>query len=157
VRMSDDDEIRVPILPLEVVFTVSDGSSFSATIFLPPNSPHHDGPETLDEFLNAANPFIPVRCDGAFLLLGSDSILVAKATPEAPLLSRLPGRVTANVYLVRLHLENGGCVEGALSSNFPPESSRVSDAFNQSGKFVPIESSEAVYLVRKDRVTRVEI
>ena len=86
--MSDEDEIRVPILPLEVDFTVSDGSRLEGTVFLAPNSPRHDGPETLDEFLNAARSFLPVRSGGSFLLLGSDSILVAKASPEAPLLSR---------------------------------------------------------------------
>ncbi len=155
--MSDEDEIRVPILPLEVDFTVSDGSRLEGTVFLAPNSPRHDGPETLDEFLNAARSFLPVRSGGSFLLLGSDSILVAKASPEAPLLSRLPGHVIANVYVVRVYLENGACVEGALSSNLPAGSSRVSDAFNQAGRFVPIESSDAVYLVRKDRVTRIEV
>jgi len=155
--MATEDEIRVPILPLEVDFTVSDGSRLETTIFLAPNSPRHDGPETLDEFLNAARSFLPVRSGGSFLLLGSDAILVAKASPQAPLLSRLPGHVIANVYVVRVYLENGTCVAGALSSNLPPESSRVSDAFNQAGRFVPIECSDAVYLVRTDRVTRIEV
>jgi hypothetical protein len=152
-----DEELQVPIAPYEVEFTISDGSRLEGTIFLSLNSPLHDGPETLDEFFNSSRSFLPVRSAGAFLLLGADSILLAKAPAEAPLLSRLPGRVVANVYLVRLRLDNGIELEGTLSSNLPPELSRASDAFNQPGNFLPIESSEAVYLVRKDRVTRVEI
>ncbi len=149
--------MRIPIAPIQVEFTVSDGSVFEGTIFLSLNSPLHDGPETLDEFFNSARSFLPVRAKAGFLLLGSDSILIAKADAQAPLLSRLPGRAVGSVLLVRLRLDNGAEVEGTFASSLPPELSRASDAFNQSGTFLPIESSEAVFLVRKDRVIRVEV
>src|SRR5690349_15309960 len=153
----NDEEMRVPIAPIEVEFTVSDGSVFEGTIFLSLNSPLHDGPETLDEFFNSPRSFLPVRAKTGFLLLGADSILMARADAGTPLLSRLPGRAVGSVFLVRLRLENGAEVEGTLASNLPPELSRASDAFNHSETFLPIETSEAVFLVRKDRVTRVEI
>jgi len=151
------DDIRVPTVPVLVDFALSDGASLSATIHLSNNSSFHDGSETLDEFFNAERLFLPVHeTGGRPMLVGRRAIVAAMAPPEAPLLSRLPGRVPENIYFVKVHLETGGVVEGTLLANLPSEHSRVSDAFNQGEEFVPIEGPDFVALVCKNRVTRIE-
>ena len=121
-------------------------------------SPFHDGSETLDEFFNAPRLFLPVHGeDGRPALVGRQAIVAAKAPRSAPLISRLPGRVPEAIYFLKLHLETGQILEGTLLASLPSVSSRVSDAFNQSEEFVPIEGAEWVAFARKERITRIEI
>jgi hypothetical protein len=144
-------------VPVDVEFLLSDGARLTATIHLSSTSPFHDGAETLDEFFNASRRFLPVHAaDGRPVFVGRRAIVTAAAPPAAPLVSRLPGRVPGAVYFLRIHLENGAIAEGALLASLPPESSRVSDALNQEEEFLPIESTEAVVFVRKDRIARIE-
>jgi len=152
------DDIRVPTVPVEVEFLLSDGARLSATIHLSSTSPFHDGAETLDEFFNARRLFLPVHAtDGKPFLVGRGAIVTATAPPSAPLVSRLPGRVPGAIYFLKLHLETGDLAEGTLLASLPSQSSRVSDAFNQEEEFVPIESGDAVVFVRKDRIARIEL
>jgi hypothetical protein len=151
------EDIRVPTVPVGVRFLLTDGASVAATIHLSSTSPFHDGAETLDEFFNARRLFLPVHgSDGRPLLVGRAAIVTATAPASAPLVSRLPGRVPGAIYFVKLHLENGAVAEGTLLASLPPESSRVSDAFNQEEEFVPIEAEESVVFVRKGRIARIE-
>ncbi len=152
------DDIRVPTVPVSIEFILSDGATLEATIHLSSMSSFHDGSETLDEFFNAARLFLPVHgAGGKPMLVGRRAIVAAKASPAAPLLSRLPGRVPEVIYFLKLHLETGGVVEGTLLANLPAVHSRVSDAFNQADEFVPIEGADFVAFVCKDRVTRIEM
>ena len=152
------DDIRVPTVPVSVEFLLSDGARLTATIHLSSTSPFHEGAETLDEFFNARRLFLPVHAaDGRLVLVGRGAIVTAAAPPSAPLVSRLPGRVPGAIYFLRLHLENGEVAEGTLLASLPPESSRVSDALNQEEEFLPIESTETVTFVRKDRIARIEL
>ena len=155
--MNGSDDIRVPTLPLEVSIALADGRREDVTLFLSSTSPFHEGPETLDEFLEEHRRFIAVRPrDGKSFLLGIDGILYLSAPSSAPILSRLPGRVSSTINLVRVRLEEGDEIEGTLLANLPADLSRVSDAFNQPEAFIPIESGDRVVYVKKSRVTRVE-
>lgn len=153
-----DDDIRVPTVPVEVEFLLTDGARIRGTIHLSSTSPFHDGPETLDEFFNADRRFLPVRGDdGGTILVGRRAILTATVQPSAPLLSRLPGRVPEEIFFLTVHLENGATVEGTLLANLPSASSRLSDAFNRGEQFVPVETSDTVSFVHKDRIARIVI
>ena len=155
--MNGSDDIRVPTLPLEVSIALADGRREEATLFLSNTSSFHEGPETLDEFLEEGRRFIAVRPrEGKSYLLGIDGILYVSAPSSAPILSRLPGRVSSSINFVRVRMEGGEEIEGALLANLPAEASRVSDAFNQRESFIPVESGDRVVYVRKSRVTRVE-
>jgi hypothetical protein len=152
-----DDDIRVPTVPVEIEFLLSDGASFRATIHLSSLSPFHDGSETLDEFFNAPRLFLPVHgADGKPILIGRRAIVTAKAPSSSPLQSRLPDRVPEAIYFLKVYLETGGVIEGTLMANLPTVSSRVSDAFNQAEEFVPMEGADFVVFVCKDRVTRIQ-
>jgi hypothetical protein len=152
------DDIRVPTVPVEVEFTLSDGETLPATIHLANDSSFHEGSETLDEFFNADRLFLPVHgAGGKPMLVGRRAIVAAKAPPAAPLLSRLPGRVPEAIYFLKVHLETGGVLEGTLLTNLRMGHSRVSDAFNEADEFVPIEGSDFVAFVCKNRVTRIEM
>jgi hypothetical protein len=151
------DEIRVPTVPISVEFLLSDGARLAGKIHLSSTSPFHDGAETLDEFFNSRRLFLPVhRADGKTVLVGRRAIVMVSAPPSSPLVSRLPGRVPGAVHILRVHLENGEVAEGMLLATLPTQSSRVSDAVNQEEEFVPIESTESVMFVRKDRIARIE-
>jgi len=152
------DDIRVPTVPVEVDLLLSDGAEARVTIHLSSSSPFHDGSETLDEFFNAARGFLPVRDSvGRTQLVGRHAIVSATASASAPLLSRLPGRVLETIFFLKLHLDTGRVLEGTLVANLPTAAARVSDAFNMAEDFLPVESSDLVTFVRKDRIVRVEI
>jgi hypothetical protein len=155
--VNGSDDIRVPTLSLEVSIALTDGRREEVTIFLSSASSFHDGPETLDEFLEEGRRFIAVRPrEGKSYLLGIEGILYVSAPSSAPILSRLPGRVSSSINFVRVKMEGGEEIEGTLLANLPAEASRVSDAFNQPESFIPVESGECVVYVRKSRVTRVD-
>lgn len=152
------DDIRVPTVPVEVDLLLSDGAAPRVTIHLSSSSAFHDGSETLDEFFNAPRRFIPVHeSGGRTILVGRRAIVSATAPASAPLLSRLPGRVPEAIFFLKLHLETGAILEGTLLANLPTAAARVSDAFNMAEEFLPLESSDAVTFVRKDRIVRAEI
>ena len=153
----EGDEIRVPTVTVSVEFLLSDGERLAGMIHLSSASRFHEGAETLDEFFNARRPFLPVfRADGKTVLVGRRAIVTVSAPPSSPLVSRLPGRVPGAVHILRVHLENGDVAEGMLLATLPTQSSRVSDALNQEEEFVPIELTESVMFVRKDRIARIE-
>lgn len=152
------DDIRIPTVPVEVDLLLADGAAARVTIHLSSSSPFHDGSETLDEFFNAPRGFLPVRDSGGRTqLIGRHAIVSATAPASAPLLSRLPGRVPEAIFFLKLHLETGGVLEGTLLASLPTAAARVSDAFNMAEEFLPLESSDAVTFVRKDRIVRAEI
>jgi len=152
------DDIRVPTVPVDVDLLLSDGTAARVTIHLSSSSPFHDGSETLDEFFDAPRGFLPVRdSDGRTQLIGRHAIVTATAPASAPLLSRLPGRVLDTIFFLKLHLDTGEVLEGTLVANLPTAAARVSDAFNMVEEFLPLESSDTVTFVRKDRIVRAEI
>ena len=152
------DDIRVPTVPVEVDLLLSDGVGARVTIHLSSSSPFHDGSETLDEFFNAPRGFLPVRDSGGRTqLVGRHAIVSATAPASAPLLSRLPGRVPEAIFFLKVHLETGVVLEGTLLANLPTATSRISDVFNMTEEFLPLESSDLVTFVRKDRIVRAEI
>jgi hypothetical protein len=152
----EGDDIRIPTLPVEVAVRTSRGDSRRVTIFLSRTSSFHEGPETLDEFLNAPRPFLPAQsADGLSYLVGREAVVCVSASSSAPVLSKMPGRVASSIHFVRLLLEDGTEVEGTMAANLPLAHSRVSDAFNQADTFVPIESADLVIYVRRSKIAEV--
>lgn len=155
--MNGSEDIRVPTVAVEVSITLADGRCEEVTVFLSSTSSFHDGPETLDEFLESRRKFFAVKPrEGRAYLMGIDGIVSLAASASAPILSRLPGRVSSSINFVRVRVEDGSEIEGTLLANLPPDLSRVSDVFNQPEGFIPIEAGERIVYVRKARVTRVE-
>ena len=155
--MSAADQIRVPTVPVEAVILLADGARQEVCVFLANASPFHEGPETLDEFLNSARPFLPARAaDGRAHLIGTHGILTVSVDPKVPMLSRLPGRVVSTIDFVTLHLRDGSRLEGTLLANLPSDLARVSDAFNAEGAFIPIETGGRVSYVQKTYIAWIE-
>ena len=81
--MSAADQIRVPTVPVEAVILLADGARQEVCVFLANASPFHEGPETLDEFLNSARPFLPARAaDGRAHLIGTHGICLLYTSPS---------------------------------------------------------------------------
>ena len=156
--MIDVTPARIPTIPIVVSVTMGDGRSVEMTFFLAAASPSHEGPETVDEYLNSSRRFVPARyADGRSHLVGLEAVVSVVVPRDAPLLSRLPGWVVTNLDFVKLRLSNGAEVEGMSLASRPPESARLSDIFNEDEPFIAVEGENGVIFVRKSAVSEVEI
>ena len=156
--MDVDEEIHLPTFPVAVDLLLADGVRLPATVFLSATSPHHDGPETLEEFFEQSRPFLPARAsDGRAFLVGVGTILAVFAPADSPLRSRLAGRSPSSINLIKVRLEDGSEIEGTLLSSPPSARSRLSDVFNQPGGFIPLEHSGGIVFLNKSRLATVEL
>lgn len=156
--MDDSRDIRIPTHAAQVSIRLAGGETLAGTLFLSRTSSFHEGPETLDEFLNSHRSFFALRgSDGRSCLIGAASVLLVSAGEDAPVLSRLPGRAWSTIEIIRLILVDGSTVEGTLRANLPPDRSRLSDVLNGEDAFVPIESAAGVVYVNKTAIRKLEL
>lgn len=148
---------RVPTSPVNAKLVFIEGRVEEVTLFLSSLSGIHAGPESLDEFLNHTRQFIPVKSkakDESFLV-NRENLQRVEVGLEAPVLFRMEDKMAPCVDLVRFEMANGAMVEGMLQSSGPTEKGRLSDSFNQSQTFIPIQSGEKVSYINKNHVLAV--
>lgn len=154
----DGDPYRVPTNAFEVTLVFDGGIREEVTVFLAPLSGRHAGEETVDEFLGSGRTFLPVRrAGGASCLVSRDALLCVEVGPEVPTALGREETAAGALELVRLELEGGVELEGTLRLLGPAQSRRVSDAFNGTEQFVPLERGERTVYVNKRRVVRVQM
>jgi len=154
----DGDPYRVPTNAFEVTLVFAGGVREEVTVFLAPLSGRHAGEETVDEFLGSKRTFLPVRRPGgASCLVSRDALLCVEAGSEVPTALGREETAGGPLELVRLELEGGVELEGALRLLGPAQSRRVSDAFNGDEQFVPLERGERTVYVNKRRVVCVQM
>lgn len=152
----DGDAYRVPTNPCEATLVLPGGEREAVTIFLAPHSRLHSGQETVDEFLDSGRDFLPVRgAERGSFLVNRESLLCLEVGPEAPTSHRREETAGGALEIVRVELEGGVEVEGALRMLGPEQSRRVSDLFNETGRFLPLESKSGTVYLNKRRALRV--
>jgi hypothetical protein len=146
----DSAELRVPTLPVQVTLVLVGGRRETVMLYLAAGSPTHDGPESLEEFLNRAGAFLPVRLSsGDSAMLARDALLSVVAARDAAPTS---GAGIPNVDIVRVQLREGPVIEGVVRHIDPDVSSRLSDHFNHTERFFAIEAGDEIHYVNKHHV-----
>jgi hypothetical protein len=146
----DSDQLRVPTLPVQVALVLVGGRRETVMLYLSAGSPTHDGPETLQEFLNRSGAFLPVRlASGDSAMIARDALLeVVAARDSAP----STGTGIPNVDIVRVQLREGPEIEGVVRHVDPGAASRLSDHFNHAERFFAVESGDEIHFVNKHHV-----
>jgi hypothetical protein len=146
----DSAELRVPTLPVQVTLVLVGGRRETVMLYLAAGSPTHDGPESLEEFLNRAGAFLPVRLStGDSAMIARDALLEVLAASDAAPNS---GAGIPNLDIIRVQLREGPEIEGVIRHVDPDERSRLSDHFNNPERFLAIASGEEIHYVNKHHV-----
>ena len=122
---------------------------------LSPASPHHDGPESLLELLNAPSRVVPIirESDEAVVLVSRLSIdWVEVGADAAPELIRPRNYMVTREEHVQVRLLNGRLVEGRVTMELPEHLNRVSDFLNLPEDFFPLATRSCTMLFNKTRI-----
>lgn len=151
----DVDPYRIPTRQCEATLVLADRRE-EVTIFLSPRSQMHPDGESVDEFLESDRAFVPVRgSEARDQLVNRETILCLEVDTDAPTFLQREESGGGTLEMVRVELEGGAVVEGALRMLGPVQSRRVSDIFNGPQRFLPLEAGSRIIYVNKRRVVRV--
>lgn len=145
---------RTPTRAVPVELSIEGGRVEEVTLYLSTLAETHAGPETVEDALNRARDFIPVRgreTEQIFLVRRSAIRIVSVADRDD---SQRHEESPVYVDLVRVELDGGESIEGTLATILPPDRPRLSDYFNLIEEtFVPISVDEGVRYVNKHFVS----
>lgn len=137
---------------------VHQGGIVRGTLFVETASAVHSGPQTLLEYLQAPEPFVPFETEKEFLFLAKHSVISVTAREEheigvvpwdgIPLLPADDDEAVAEVS-VRVEVRGGEIIEGELFSALPAEHRRVVDHLNQPSPFLLLRQGEYVHIINK--------
>jgi hypothetical protein len=130
------------------------------TFALGPGSPHHDGPETLLDRLNAPERVVPFQRerDGAILLVQRRDIeWVEPGRGVDPARVRPPAWRVTREERVQVRFTSGKEVSGLLQLELPDELNRASDFLNGAEDFFALVSPRGVLLINKLCVSTVRV
>ena len=147
--MIRESEFRIPKNEVRVEILLLDGSQVDDYIlFLNQNSPLHNGPETVEEFLNANADFIPVkncRSNEYYLLNLQDVIYVVEKVECAE----------SGYREICLHFRNQSQFTVRHFEQLPIFHSRPVDFFNGERFFLPFIHERRMLYVNKVNVLRI--
>lgn len=148
---------RIEKQRVDAVLTLSTGESTFGSFFVSTASPHHPGPERVEEVLNAEPGFFPFEHrDDAYartvLHNRSRIIMVALNNDEA---RRDPGYDSATRRLISVLLSNGRRIAGCVCIYRPEGHDRLSDWARDSKAFRYIEIDDSTLLVNMAHVVEV--
>jgi hypothetical protein len=151
----ETESLRIPMNPCEASLVFVGGDRKEVVFFLSPSSGLHPGVETIEEFLGGDRTFLPARleADEENVLVNRRSLLYLEVGQEAPTLLSREESAAVPMEIVRVELEGGEAVEGALRMHGPIGNQRISDEFNREEDFLPLESADKVIYFNKHRVT----
>jgi hypothetical protein len=151
-ELSLGDELRVPKREVvaDITFLFAPKSSQACVFFLSYYSPQRHGEESLGEYLDSMDSFLPLRdkASGEFFIVHVDQIMMVRETQALEMNAGRP---------LRLVLQNGR--ELALSTSEPRHAwrARPIDLLNEPGRFAVFLDEQHVRVhVNKRYIARVE-
>jgi hypothetical protein len=147
------DKIRVAVRVSRPGEPVMDGE-----LSLNPTTPHHEGPETLLDLLNAPAHLLPLQrqADDATLLVCSTDVQWVMASPGvAPDLVRHHPIRFAREERLRVRVRGGDEIEGLLQMELHPHLNRVSDYLNEPEPFFALATRQGTYLIQKASIREI--
>lgn len=93
-------------------------------------SPHHEGPESVEEFLNRDQPFFALtQPDGGVLFVAKAQAAVVSCSPDGEAID--PARASvAKLLRLEVTLRDGTDIAGSTSVELPPTRARAIDFLN---------------------------
>ena len=147
-------ELRVPTVALEAEVVCADGRAFRGRIFVPPASPHHDGPMRVTEWMNDdRTPFFPLKPeDGDSFIVNKDEVVLLSVDA----VGEEPGAAAETAPRRAVVVEcRDRTVKGTVAIDMPPGQQRLLDHLNRGEPFLIVEDADRRHLIRKARITRV--
>ncbi len=147
--MIQDSELRIPKNEVRVeIQLLGGGDAEDYFVYLNQCSPFHSGPESLDEYLAAADSFIPVRCaaDQRPLLLNLAEVLFVREKEPCE---------EAGERAIRLHFRGGLDLEVKHFELLPAFHARPIDFFNSPHAFLPFLQGGRKLYIRKANVASI--
>ena len=127
-------------------------------VYLADASPKHGGPETLEEFLNSARRFFPIkRKSGHSALIRRRAVVHVRVASDSPVLSRREAATMPAIDLVRVRMDNGSELDGVLLHIDRVGHERLSDTFNEPADFFALEVQNGVIYVNKHHVVSLSL
>jgi len=132
---------------VDLVMKNTGGEKTDVIFYLSRFSQYHSGPETIQEFLNRAPRFIPVRrTDGEFFILGVDNILFVQEREVEP---------ATRIRNLRVLFLDGEKLEAGMFEHLPEQYSRTLDFFNTKDTFLPLLFKKTKIYVNTTNIVKV--
>jgi hypothetical protein len=127
--------------------------------FLAESSERHQGPETLDEFLNLdPREFIPIRMrdSGSIVLISKKFIEAATVPADSPALESDHGVPPTREAKLKVTMTDDRTYLGTLRIFGPAYEARVTDFMNAPGAFFQLHTEAGVCYINKFYLSRLE-
>ena len=142
--------LKIPKIEVKVDIVMVDSMSKTeeCSLFLNQHSQFHKGSETLEEFLNSGQSFIPVKrtITGKFFILNIDALIWAREKIKV----EEKGEKT-----MFIHFPGQNSLEVRHFQILPESHSRTVDIFNAANVFLPFLHENCKVYINKTKILRV--
>ncbi len=154
-------QLAVPVRQVRVTVLSTDGIWTSGNLFLKPLAENHSGAETVLDRLNDPDVFLPVQLPGerSITLLHKAHIvrLVVQDAQPGDALTEDQENLSGRIEPVHCTVAPGQQLSGWLSVQAPEWRARLSDYVNNlPGSFFPLYADDALHLINKHAVLRIQ-
>ncbi|MFO7578349.1 MAG: hypothetical protein R6W66_11550 [Pelovirga sp.] len=140
------DDRRIMVEPRGVELTLSSGLQLHGELFLHLQGTHLSGLQRVEEILNDADSFMPIRSGGNVELINLEQVVcvsLAAAEEIDPLLT------LGSEHRIRVEPAVGAPLALRIFVNLPSGRERVKDFLNQPRRFLPfLQEDRLLYLAR---------
>lgn len=144
-------EYQIPKTRVDVDVVLQNNLELTGSIYISDNVMAYRGKPRLEDFLNTGERFFPfIGDDRITSLLNKRRLILLRSSEDDR--QFLEETLMLKPRLVRVQMVNDLTVEGAIYSNLPKESMRVSDYFNQKEFFLPIYDGSSKIIVNSAEI-----
>lgn len=142
--------LKIPKIEVKVDIVMIDGMSKTeeCSLFLNQHSQFHRGSETLEEFLNSEQLFIPVKrtITGKFFILNTDALIWVREKTKAE---------EKGEKVMFVHFSGQNSLEVRNFQILPESHSRTVDIFNTANVFLPFLHENCKVYINKTKILRI--
>lgn len=133
---------------------LGDGTHLAGALFVQGRVPRHDGPETLVEMLNRAEPFVPLAlpAGGIALLPKAQIALIAVSNGTTEIETDAERQSVAKVIGLEVEMLGGRVLRGWATMELPPTRARALDFLNESGAFFALVTDSAHWVIHRAHI-----
>ncbi len=149
-----DTFTRPPTTPCPVRLRMADGSSVEGVVWLLPDTARASGVTSVEAILDGKREFIAVGQErGGSILVNRNAIRTVELDANGPGAAEVDDAASFDV--VTLRLDSGEEISGILRAMARAEAGRMSDVFNNAGRFIALGVGDRLVLAARDRIVRV--
>jgi len=149
-----DSFSRPPTTPCPVRLRMADGSTVEGNVWLLPDTARPSGLTSVEALLDGKREFIAIGLGGgASLLVNRSAIRTVELAANGPGAPEVDDGASLDV--VTLRLDSGEEISGVLRAVARADSGRMSDVFNNAGRFIALGAGDRLVLAARERIVRV--